>query len=112
RANELGGAVGHGIWTFVGMGRDGKMTPEAGEAFAGLDRFEARKEVVARLKAEKRLVAEEPYKINLGTCQRCETVIEPYLSEQWFVKIAPLAAPAIAVVEEGRVRFVPENPWT
>jgi valyl-tRNA synthetase len=111
-ANDFASGQRHGLSTVVVIGPDGKMTPEAGEAFAGLDRFDARKEVVARLKAEKRLVAEEPYKINLGTCQRCETVIEPYLSEQWFVKIAPLAAPAIAAVEEGRVRFVPENPWT
>ncbi len=84
------------------------MTAEAGE-YAGLDRFEARKQVVSRLSSENRLVGSEPYTIALGTCQRCETVIEPYLSEQWFVKVAPLAEPAIRAVEEGTVRFAPQS---
>jgi valyl-tRNA synthetase len=56
-------------------------------------------------------VSGDPYKMTLGTCQRCETVIEPYLSTQWFVKIEPLAAPAIEAVEEGVVRFAPPN-WS
>ena len=86
------------------------MTAEAGE-YAGLDRFEARKRVIARLEEEGRLVKTEPHVYNLGHCQRCDTVIEPYLSTQWFVKIQPLADPAIAAVETGDVRFVPES-WT
>ena len=86
------------------------MTPEAGE-YAGLDRFEARKRIVARLEAEGRLVQTEPHRYNLGYCQRCDTIIEPYLSTQWFVKIQPLADPAIAAVEDGTVRFAPES-WT
>src|SRR5262249_51730133 len=107
---DFASAQRNGLPAVVVMGPDGKMTADAGAGFAGLDRFEARKEVVERLKKENRLT-EEPYTFKLGTCQRCETVIEPFLSEQWSVKVAPLAAPAIAAVEDGRVRFVPES-WT
>src|SRR5262249_37807117 len=109
-ANDFASAQRNDLPAVVVIGPDGKMTAEAGEGFAGLDRIEARKKVVERLKKEKR-GAEGPYKVKLGTCQRCETVVEPFLSEQWFVKAAPLAAPAIAAVEDGRVRFVPES-WT
>jgi valyl-tRNA synthetase len=84
------------------------MTTEAGE-YGGLDRFEARKRVVARLEDEGRLVSTEKHLHNVGHCQRCDTVIEPYLSTQWFVKIQPLAEPAIRAVEDGTVRFVPES---
>ncbi len=86
------------------------MTNEAGE-FAGLDRFAARQEIVKRLTAEGRLAGTDPHLHSLGHCQRCDTVIEPYLSNQWFVKVRPLAEPAIAAVEEGEIRFVPEL-WT
>ena len=106
-ANDFETAQRHGLPEVVVIGPDGKMTAAAGE-FAGLDRFEARKQVLARLSAENRLVGSEPHKMSLGTCQRCDTVIEPYLSTQWFVKISPLAQPAIQAVEDGRVRFVPE----
>ena len=107
-ANDFAAGQRHKLPTVVVIGPDGKMTAEAGE-YAGLDRFEARKRIVERLEKENRLVATEPHKMALGTCQRCETVIEPYLSEQWFVKVGPLAGPAIAAVEDGRVRFVPEG---
>ncbi len=109
-ANDFASGQRHGLPAVVVIGPDGKMTAEAGE-FAGLDRFEARKQVLARLTAENRLVGSEPHKMTLGICQRCETVIEPYLSTQWFVKIEPLAAPAIEAVEKGAVRFAPPN-WT
>jgi valyl-tRNA synthetase len=105
-------AVGqrHGLPAIVVIGSDGRMTDAAGE-YAGLDRFEARKRIVARLEAENRLVAAEPYDFNLGTCQRSGDVVEPYLSEQWFVRVRPLAEPAIRAVRDGAVRFVPEA-WT
>ena len=109
-AHDFASGQRHGLPAIVVIGPDGRMTAEAGE-FAGLDRFEARKQVLARLTAENRLVGSDPYKMPLGSCQRCETVIEPYLSTQWFVKIEPLAAPAIAAVEDGVVRFAPAN-WT
>ena len=107
-ANDFAVGQRHGLPAVVVIGPDGKMTAEAGE-YAGLDRFEARARIVERLREENRLVAEEPYEINLGTCQRSEDVIEPYLSEQWFVKVAPLAAPAIEAVASGQIRFAPEN---
>ena len=109
-ANDFASARRLNLPAVVVIGGNGKMTPEAGE-YAGLDRFEARKRVIARLEEEGRLVKTEPHVYNLGYCQRCDTIIEPYLSAQWFVKIQPLADPAIAAVESGDVRFVPES-WT
>ncbi len=108
--NDFAAGRRHGLSEVIVIGPDGRMTAEAGE-YAGLDRFEARKQILARLAAENRLVGSEPHKMALGTCQRCETIIEPFLSTQWFVKIGPLAEPAIRAVEEGAVRFVPGN-WT
>ena len=90
------------------IGEDGSMTAEAG-AYAGLDRFEARKRVVADLEAEGLLEKIEPHRHAVGHCYRCKTVVEPNLSLQWFVNVQPLAAEAIRVVEDGRTRFVPEN---
>jgi len=84
------------------------MNDNAGP-FAGEDRFEARKGVVARLQAEGLLVKTAPYTVPLGRCQRCRTVVEPRLSAQWFVKMAPLAEPAIEAVESGRIAFTPES---
>ena len=107
-ANDFAAGQRHALPAIIVIGPDGKMTADAGE-YAGLDRFEARKQVLARLAAENRLVGSEPHKMSLGTCQRCETVIEPYLSTQWFVKVGPLAEPAIRAVEDGHVRFAPES---
>jgi valyl-tRNA synthetase len=109
-ANDFASARRLSLPAVVVIGGNGKMTAEAGE-YAGLDRFEARKRVIARLEEEGRLVKTEPHTYNLGYCQRCDTVIEPYLSEQWFVKVRPLAEPAIEAVESGRVRFAPDS-WT
>ena len=105
-------AVGqrHDLPSVVAIGPDGRMTAEAGP-FAGLDRFEARAKVLERLAAEQRLVDAKEHVHAVGHCQRCDTVIEPYLSNQWFVRVAPLAGPAIAAVESGDIRFVPEH-WT
>ncbi|MDP3000687.1 MAG: valine--tRNA ligase [Bryobacterales bacterium] len=87
---------------------DGKMTAEAG-AYAGLDRFKARKRVVADLDALGLLAKVEPYTVSVGCCQRCKTAIEPLISKQWFVSMKPLAEPAIQAVREGRITIVPEN---
>jgi valyl-tRNA synthetase len=106
-ANDFASGQRHGLPAVVVIGPNGRMTAEAGE-FAGLDRFEARKRVLARLEEEGRLVSTEKHVHNVGHCQRCDTVIEPYLSTQWFVKIQPLADPAIRAVEDGTVRFAPE----
>ncbi len=87
----------------------GKMTADAGQEFEGLDRYEARKKVVEKLQELGLIEKIEDYTHAVGHCQRCGTVIEPHLSWQWFVRVKPLAEPAIKVVEEGKVRFIPEN---
>jgi valyl-tRNA synthetase len=84
------------------------MTPAAGR-FAGLDRFEARKQVVAALDELGLLEKVEPYTVSLARCQRCKTPVEPLVSTQWFVKMKPLAKPAIEVVDDGRIQFIPPN---
>jgi valyl-tRNA synthetase len=88
----------------------GVMTSAAGQ-WAGLDRFEARRRVVAALEEIGALVKTEPYQLSVGTCQRSKTVVEPLVSTQWFVKTKPLAEKAIAAVETGQIGFVPQN-WT
>jgi len=84
------------------------MNQNAG-AYAGLDRFEARKRVLEDLRAQGFLVGEKDYTISLGKCDRCGTVVEPRLSTQWFIKIKPLAERATEVVENGEITIVPEN---
>jgi len=78
-------------------------------AYAGLDRYEARKRVLADLQEQGFLAAEKDYTLALGKCDRCGTVVEPRLSEQWFIKIQPLAKKAIEAVESGEITIVPEN---
>jgi valyl-tRNA synthetase len=80
----------------------------AGGAYAGLDRFVARKRIVADLEAQGLLAGVKDHVHNVGHCDRCKTVVEPRLSLQWFVKIQPLADKAIAAVKEGHIRFTPE----
>ncbi len=84
------------------------MTNAAGR-FAGLDRFEARKQVVAELDKLGLLAKVEPYPLSLAVCDRCKTPVEPLVSTQWFVKMKPLAKPAIEAVDDGRIEFVPAN---
>jgi valyl-tRNA synthetase len=90
------------------IGDDGNMTEEAGR-FAGMERFECRKAVVEALSAEGLLVKVEPYQHGVGHCYRCQTVVEPNLSRQWFVKAKPLAEKAAAAVREGRTRIIPQT---
>ena len=87
---------------------DGHMADNAGK-YAGMTLEECRKAIVADLEAEGFLVGTEPLTHNVGTCYRCHTVIEPRVSKQWFVKMAPLAAPAIEAVKSGETKFVPER---
>lgn len=77
--------------------------------YAGMDRYEARKAIVEDLEAEGALVEIEDYSHNVGTCYRCGTTVEPRVSKQWFVKMEPLAKPAVEVVKNGEVKFVPER---
>ncbi len=80
-----------------------------GYKYDGMDRYEARKAIVADLEEQGYLVKTEPYSHNVGCCYRCGTVVEPLTSPQWFVKMAPLARKAIEVVKDGRIKFVPER---
>ncbi len=91
------------------IGFDGRMTEAAGKDFAGLDRFEARERVLAALQAQELLSDIKDYQVELSHCQRCETIIEPLLSKQWFVRVQPLAEPAIAAVKSGRTVFIPQS---
>lgn len=87
---------------------DAKMTDDCGK-YAGMDRYEARKAIVADLEAAGLLASIEPHGHNVGTCYRCGTTVEPMVSKQWFVKMVPLAGPAIEAVKNGTVKFVPER---
>ncbi len=82
---------------------------ENGGAYAGMDRLEARKQIVKDLEAQGFLEKVEPIRHNVGTCYRCKTVVEPRVSKQWFVQMEPLAKPAIESVRQGEIRFVPER---
>ncbi len=90
------------------MDAEGRMTAQAGP-YHGLDRLEAREAVVRDLGEKGLLERVQAHVLSLGTCQRCKTVVEPRLSAQWFMKMKPLAEPAIRAVEEGRVRILPDN---
>jgi valyl-tRNA synthetase len=92
------------------------MTPEArmndlAGDYRGMDRFEAREVILEDLKEKELLEKTTPHKLSAGHCYRCHTIIEPYLSKQWFVKMIPLAKPAIAAVKKGEIKFFPYR-WT
>ncbi|MEG1073579.1 MAG: valine--tRNA ligase [Ruthenibacterium sp.] len=87
---------------------DAHMTADCGK-YAGMDRYEARKAIVEDLTAGGYLAKVEPHAHNVGTCYRCGTTVEPMVSKQWFVKMVPLAKPAIDAVRDGRIQFVPER---
>ena len=82
---------------------------ELGGKYAGMDRYEARRAIVADLEAEGLLVRVEDHVHNVGTCYRCGTTVEPLTSDQWFVKMGPLTGPALDAVRDGRIKFVPER---
>ena len=90
------------------MTDDGYMNEKAGK-YAGMNLMECRKAIVADLTEAGALVKIEPTKHEVGTCYRCHTAVEPKVSKQWFVKMEPLAKPAIKVVREGQVKFIPER---
>ncbi len=109
-ADDFEIAKRHNLERVVVIGQDGRMNENAGR-FSGLDRFEARKRIVEALRGEGLIEKIEPYTYSIGKCYRCSTIVEPYLSKQFFVKMKPLAKPAIEAVERGEVRFHPER-WT
>jgi len=101
----------HDLPQILVMDEHGIMNADAGADFAGLDRYSCRKKVLEMLEAQQLLEKTQDHDHAVGHCYRCDTVIEPYLSDQWFVKMKPLAEAAIAVVESGAVKFQPER-WT
>ena len=105
--NDFEIGIRHNLPSIKVIGDDGLMSAEAGE-FATLDRFEARKAVIEALEKAGLLENVEPYRHSVGHCYRCHTMIEPNLSRQWFVKAKPLAAKAVAAVDSGQTRIIPE----
>ena len=106
--NDFEAGKRHGLPQIDVMDLHARMNENAGP-YKGLDRYEAREAVLADLKEQGFLVSEKDYTVPLGKCDRCGTVVEPRLSEQWFVKIEPLAKKAIAAVESGEITITPEN---
>jgi len=118
-ANDFEVARRHGLETPLIMDEDGRMGDEGGSAkgeggrvpvsLRGLDRFEARERIVELLKAEGLLVKVEPHAHAVRRCYRCDSVVEPRLSDQWFVRMRPLAEPVLAAYRRGEFRLVPER---
>jgi valyl-tRNA synthetase len=106
--NDFAVAKRHQLPFIKVIGEDARMTAEAGP-YAGLDRFEARKRILAALEQAGELVKTEAYTVNVAKCERCRTIIEPLVSKQWFVHMKPLAEKAMEAVRQGRIRFVPDD---
>lgn len=106
--NDYEVGLRHNLEIIDVMTDDGHIADGWGK-YSGMDRYECRNEIVKDLEAEGALIKVEDYNHNVGTCYRCHSTIEPRLSKQWFVKMEPLAKPAIEVVKEGKVKFVPER---
>lgn len=106
--NDYEMGLRHNLPEIVVIGKNGVMTEEAGP-FAGLERYECRKQIVARLKEEGYLVKIEEHSHAVGHCQRCHNIVEPLVSTQWFVKMQPLVKAAVDCVTDGRTQFVPER---
>lgn len=106
--NDYEMGLRHNLPEIVVIGKDGVMTEEAGP-FAGLERYECRKQIVARLKEEGYLVKIEEHSHAVGHCQRCHNIVEPLVSTQWFVKMQPLVKADVDCVTDGRTQFVPER---
>lgn len=93
----------------INVMNDDATINENGGKYRGMDRYECRKQIVADLEAEGFLVKVEDHKHNVGSCYRCSTTVEPRVSKQWFVKMGPLAGPAIEAVRSGETKFVPDR---
>ena len=106
--NDFEVGLRHNLPVINVMTEDAKIVDEYPK-YAGMDRYEARKAIVADLEAEGVLVKIEDHSHNVGTCYRCHTTVEPRVSKQWFVKMKELAKPAIDVVKNGDTRFVPPH---
>lgn len=100
----------HGLEKINILNDDGTLNENAGK-YAGFDRYEARRKLVEELKHRGNLEKIEDYRLSVSTCYRCDTVVEPYLSVQWFVKMEPLAGPAIEAMKSGELKFHPDH-WS
>jgi valyl-tRNA synthetase len=106
--NDFEAGKRHNLPSVKVIGEDARMTAAAGR-YAGLDRFEARRRIIAALEQTGELQKTEPYLVNVSKCDRSKTIIEPLVSNQWFVSMKPLAAKAMEAVRSGRIRFVPDD---
>ena len=106
--NDFEVGLRHNLETIRVLDDNGKVVEGYGK-YSGMDRYEARKAIVADLEEQGYLVKVEPHQHNVGTCYRCHNDVEPIISAQWFVKMKPLAEAAIKVVEDGEVKFVPDR---
>src|SRR5258708_7742360 len=106
--NDFEAGKRHNLPEIDVMTDDGHMNANAG-AYAGVDRFAARKKIVEDLKAQGLLEKIADYTLSVGICERCRTIVEPRASNQWFCKMKPLAEPALAAVERGEILMVPDN---
>ena len=107
--NDFEMGLRHGLERVSVMRPDARMNENAGAAYDGLDRYEARRQVLKDLEAGGYLLKVEDHQHALGHCQRCDTVVEPMVSLQWFVRMKPLAEPAIEKVVNGEIKFIPER---
>ena len=105
--NDFEVGLRHGLEQVLMLDTEAKVINSG--KYNGLDRYDARKEVMRDLEALGLIVKTEPHEHNIGACYRCETIVEPITSEQWFVKMKPLAKEAIEVVENGTIKYVPER---
>lgn len=106
--NDFEMGLRHNLEQILVFNEDAAVNENGGK-YCGMNRYECRKAVLSDLEAEGRLVQIEDHEHNVGTCYRCGTTVEPMTSKQWFVKMAPLAKPAMEVVHDGRVKFVPDR---
>jgi valyl-tRNA synthetase len=98
----------HGLEIVKVIDNNAVMNENAGK-YQGLDRYECRRQVIQDLTEQGLLLQTQDHRHAVGHCQRCDTIIEPLISEQWFVKMKPLAEPAIRRVLDGEIRFIPER---
>ncbi len=106
--NDFAAGKRHQLPEITVMDESARMNQNAGP-YQGLDRFEARKRIIADLEHQGLIEKVEDYRHTIGVCQRCKTIVEPRISTQWFVRTKPLAQPAIEAVESGRIEIIPER---
>ncbi len=107
--NDYQIGIRHNLQQLIAMDTSAKMNINVPLKYQGLDRYECRRDILRELEKNGNLIKTEDHLHNVGHCYRCDTVIEPYLSDQWFVKMKPLAEPALKVVQEGKIKFYPER---